>query len=175
MPESPRPSSVSARPVATWLVTSVSVRKPNSSENSAPTTMAARTSSHGDPVVSATPKPVTAPMIIMPSTPRLSTPERSTTSSPTAARSSGVAAVKTVIRIASNIGPSRLPGRRHMTGGEADAVMDEGVAGEHEEQDHALEHAHHPLRKADGNLRRLAAQIGERKHQSRRHDSERIE
>ncbi len=103
MPERPSPSSVSARPVATWLVTSVSVRKPNSSENSAPTMMAASTPSQGEPVVRATPKPVTAPMTIMPSTPRLSTPERSTTSSPIAAISSGVAAVAMVMRMSSNI------------------------------------------------------------------------
>ena len=47
MPERPRPSSVSARPVATWLVTSVSVRKPNSSENSAPTMIAANDAEPG--------------------------------------------------------------------------------------------------------------------------------
>ena len=109
MPEKPSPSSVSASPVATWLVTSVSVRNPNSSENSAPTTMAAITPSHGEPVDSATPKPVTAPITIMPSTPRLSTPERSTTSSPTAAMSSGVDAVAMVSRIASSMPMRQLP------------------------------------------------------------------
>ena len=40
MPDSPSPSRVSARPVATWFVTSVRLRKPNRSENSAPTTIA---------------------------------------------------------------------------------------------------------------------------------------
>ena len=55
--------------------------------------MAANMPSHADPVSCATPKPATAPMIIMPSTPRLRTPERSTTSSPMAAISKGVAAV----------------------------------------------------------------------------------
>ena len=38
-------------------------------------------------------------MIIMPSTPRFRTPARSVTSSPMAARISGVAAVTTVIRM----------------------------------------------------------------------------
>jgi hypothetical protein len=38
-------------------------------------------------------------MIIMPSTPRFRTPERSTTSSPIAASSSGVAAVAMVMKI----------------------------------------------------------------------------
>src|SRR5690606_28324692 len=109
----------------------------NSSENSAPTRMAAKTPSHGEPVVSATPKPVTAPMIIMPSTPRLSTPDRSTTSSPMAAISSGVAAVAIVRMTASNIGC--LPCGCHLRTDEADLVVNQGVAGEHEEQDHALE------------------------------------
>ena len=44
----------------------------------APAAIAARTPSTGDPVISAAPKPQTAPTAIMPSTPRLSTPERST-------------------------------------------------------------------------------------------------
>ena len=44
-----------------------------------------------------TAKPVTAPISIIPSTPRLRTPDFSTTSSPSAARSSGVAAPTTVI------------------------------------------------------------------------------
>ena len=42
-----------------------------------------------------------APITIMPSTPRLSTPERSATSSPSAAMSSGVEAVTMVRRMAS--------------------------------------------------------------------------
>ena len=44
-----------------------------------------------------TAKPVTAPISIIPSTPRFSTPDFSTTSSPSAARSSGVDAATTVI------------------------------------------------------------------------------
>src|SRR5690242_17456573 len=141
MPEKPSPSSVSARPVATWLVTSVRVRKPNSSENSAPTIIAAIAPSQGEPVESATPKPVTAPITIMPSTPRLSTPERSTTSSPIAAISSGVAAVAIVSRMASSMPMGEL---RRLGGGpdEPDPVEDQRVAGEHEEEQHALEGAH---------------------------------
>ena len=48
-------------------------------------------------------KPQAAPTAIMPSMPRLSTPARSTTSSPRAAISSGVAAVITVRRTASQM------------------------------------------------------------------------
>ena len=49
----------------------------------------------------APPKPQAAPTIIMPSTPRLSTPERSVTSSPVAASSSGVEAASTARMMAS--------------------------------------------------------------------------
>ena len=48
-----------------------------------------------EPVSQAPPKPQAAPTIIMPSTPRLSTPARSATSSPVAASSSGVEAAST--------------------------------------------------------------------------------
>ncbi len=50
------------------------------------------------PVTEVTAKPVTAPISIMPSTPRLRTPLFSTTSSPSAARSSGVAAPTMVMK-----------------------------------------------------------------------------
>src|SRR5690606_14754856 len=173
MPDRPRPSSVSASPVATWLVTSVSVRKANSSENAAPTTMDANTPIHGGPVDCATAKPVTAPMIIMPSTPRLSTPERSTTSSPIAAIRSGVAAVAMVMRIDSSM--VGLPGHGRFRARDANAVMDQRVAGEHEEQDQPLEGAHHLVRQADRDLRRLAAEIGQRQHEAGRDDAERVQ
>ena len=54
-----------------------------------------------EPVNQAPPKPQAAPTIIMPSTPRLSTPERSVTSSPVAAINSGVDAASTDRMIAS--------------------------------------------------------------------------
>ena len=49
-------------------------------------------------------------MIIMPSTPRFSTPARSTTNSPIAAISSGVEAVMTVRMMASNSVMPAAPG-----------------------------------------------------------------
>src|SRR6185312_11454955 len=119
--------------------------KAKRSENSAPTAIAARKPSQGEPVVSATPKPVTAPMTIMPSTPRLSTPERSTTSSPIEAISSGVAAVAMVMRMASSIPMGNLRLARRCTD-EADAVMDQRIGAEHEEQQQALEGAHDLVR-----------------------------
>ena len=47
MPERPRPSSVSDRPVATWLVASDSVMTANSSENTAPMAIAAKQADPG--------------------------------------------------------------------------------------------------------------------------------
>src|SRR3954469_8199029 len=174
MPEKPRPSSVSARPVATWLVTSVSVRKPKSSENRAPTTIAASAPSQGEPVDSATPKPVRAPITIMPSTPRLSTPERSTTSSPTAAIRSGVAAVAIVSRMASSMPMGELRGLWRCPH-ETDPVEDQRVAGEHEEQQHALEGTDRLVGDADRRLGRLAPEIGQRQHQPGHDDAERVQ
>jgi hypothetical protein len=48
-PERPRPSSVSARPVATWFETSVSVRKPKSSDMAMPAAIAASRPIQGEP------------------------------------------------------------------------------------------------------------------------------
>ena len=48
-----------------------------------------------------------------------------------------------------------------------DPVVDERVAGEHEEQQHALEHARDLVGHAERDLRRLAAEIGQRQHEAR--------
>ena len=96
----PRPKIVSARPVATWLASSVSVRTPKSSAIDG-----ARRASR--PPAPAATLPVAMwrrsrrrrRSIIMPSTPRLRTPDFSTTSSPMAAKSSGVAAIMALIRM----------------------------------------------------------------------------
>src|SRR3954451_13837748 len=87
-----------------------------------------------EPVTYAPAKPQAAPTIIMPSTPRFRTPARSTTSSPDAASSSGVEAAITVSRTASTNSMDDL--RRK---DEAEAVENERVAGEHVEQQDALE------------------------------------
>jgi hypothetical protein len=84
------------------LATKVMVRSANNSASPMPAAMAASTPSSGEPVTNAAPKPHTAPITIMPSTPRLSTPERSETSSPRAASNSGVAAVMMVRMTASS-------------------------------------------------------------------------
>src|SRR5580704_2010986 len=97
-------------------------------------------------------------MIIMPSMPRLSTPERSTTSSPAAASSSGVDAAITEMRMASSM-PMGSSGTRC---DQTEAVEDERVAGEHVEQQDSLEHLGEVERHLHGNLGVLAADEGQR-------------
>src|ERR1700677_1259271 len=97
-------------------------------------------------------------MIIMPSTPRLRTPERSTTSSPEAASRSGVDAVITVMMKLTEKISFKISARTSGMGGQggswgayqAEAVDDQGVAGEHVEQQNALEY----LGEVEGNLHR---------------------
>src|SRR5688500_12697707 len=108
----------------------------------------------------------------MPSTPRLSTPERSTTSSPMAARSSGVAAVMTVRMIASSTG-GFAPQRRRAD--EPDPVEDQRVAGEHVEEQHALQHLRHLRGDLQARLDRLAAKIGERDQKAGDQNAERVQ
>ncbi len=62
-----------------------------------------------EPESKAPPNPQAAPTIIMPSTPRLSTPARSVTSSPVAAINSGVDAASTERMIASASSTVHLP------------------------------------------------------------------
>src|ERR1700730_6850206 len=75
-------------------------------------------------------------MIIIPSTPRLSTPARSTTTSPTAASRSGVDAASTARMMDSRSPISCLA----MTRDEPEPVKDEGIARQHVEQENALEY-----------------------------------
>src|SRR5579871_4287847 len=107
-----------------------------------------------EPVSQAPPKPQAAPTIIMPSTPRLSTPARSTTSSPAAASRSGVDAVMMVMMTASANSMGDL--RRS---DQAEAIEDERVAGEHVEQQDALEHLGEVERHLQRDLRRLAPNV----------------
>src|SRR5882757_10892509 len=114
-------------------------------------------------------------MIIMPSTPRLSTPARSATSSPAAASKSGVDAASTA-RMMDSASPMTNSlggpaGRWH----EADAVEDERVTGEHEEQQNALEHLGEVERDLHRDLGLLAADESERQEQAGDEDSDRIE
>src|SRR5579871_3697476 len=87
-----------------------------------------------EPVSQAPPKAQAAPTIIMPSTPRLRTPERSVTSSPVAAINKGVEAA----RIDRMMGSSNSTWHLWRGGSQPDLVENEGIAGEHVEQQDAL-------------------------------------
>ena len=161
MPDRPSPRIVNASPVATWLATSVSVRKPNSSENSMPATSPPKAPNPAEPVSCAMAKAATAPMIIMPSRPRLRTPERSTTKFADRGQQQR--------RGCGDDGQNDLPGSCPSGGtpflrraeNQPDTVVDQRVAAQNEEQEQALEQARHLVGDADRNLRRLAAQVGQ--------------
>src|SRR5262244_166989 len=139
--------------------------------NAAPAAPPNAAPTKAEPVRKAPAKPQAAPMIIMPSTPRLSTPERSATSSPAAASSSGVEAAITDRTMASTSSMRSLS--RHAD--EADAMDDQGIAGEHVEQQHPLKDLGEIERHLQGDLRALAADEGQRKKQAGDQDAERIE
>src|SRR5882757_2024688 len=152
-PDRPIPRIVSARPEATWLTARPSVIRANTSDSAAHARIPQRAPMVVEPVRSAPPKPQAAPMIIMPSTPRLSTPARSVISSPVAAINRGVEAARTERMMASSnpIGGLSL---RH---DQPDPVQDQGIAGQHVEQQDALEHLGHVERNLHCDLRLLAA------------------
>src|SRR5467141_3581215 len=130
------PRIVSARPVATWLTARPSVISAKTRDSNVPATMPQSAPMMVEPVSQAPPNPQAAPTIIMPSTPRLSTPARSVTSSPVAAISNGVDAASTARMIAS----SSPTGHLWRRGNQPEAVENERVAGEHVEQQDALKH-----------------------------------
>src|SRR5688572_253675 len=123
-----------------------------------------------EPVWYAPAKPQAAPTIIMPSTPRFSTPARSTTNSPEAASSSGVEAVITVSRTASMNPMGDLRGEQ-----KTEAVEDQRVAGEHIEQQDALEDLGEIERHLQHDLRALAADISEREEESCDHNADGVQ
>jgi hypothetical protein len=88
--------------VATWLTARPSVIIAKISDSRVPATTPHSAPTMIEPVSQAPPNPQAAPTIIMPSTPRLSTPARSVTSSPVAAISSGVDAASTERMMASS-------------------------------------------------------------------------
>src|SRR5229473_2330 len=135
-PDRPMPRIVSARPVATWLTARPSVIIAKISDSNVPAAMPQSAPMMVEPVSQAPPKPQAAPTIIMPSTPRLSTPARSVTSSPVAAINSGVDAASTARMMASSNPTGHLSRREN----QLEAVENEAVAGEHVEQQNALKY-----------------------------------
>src|SRR6266851_2259247 len=109
-------------------------------------------------------------MIIIPSTPRLSTPARSATSSPAAAKSGGEAA--STARMIASASPMGCPAmNRH----QANPVEDERIARQHIEQQQALEDLGQVERDAHGDLGLLAADERERQEQACDQYSDRIQ
>jgi hypothetical protein len=97
------PKMVSASPAPTWFAAKPSTTRAKSAAMAAPTRIPSMTPTIVESKATAPAKPHTAPMAIMPSTPRLRTPARSATSSPRAATRSGVEAATMVSRIASKV------------------------------------------------------------------------
>src|SRR5580698_585151 len=156
-PEMPTPRMVKASPVATWLTARPSVINAKINDISTPATIPKIAPTMIEPVSHAPPKPQAAPTIIMPSTPRLSTPARSVTSSPVAAINSGVDAASTERMMASSSPTGDLSRRKN----QPEAVENERVAGEHVEQQNALKHLGHVQRDFHRDLGLLAANEGE--------------
>src|ERR1700683_431255 len=119
---------------------------PKTAASAAPARMPHSAPTAIEPDIQAPAKPQAAPTIIIPSTPRLSTPERSTMSSPDDANKSGVEAVMTVkikltekIRLKTLSSASSMDGYRLAHGSQhADSIDDQGIASEHVEQQDAL-------------------------------------
>ena len=82
----PVPSSVRDNPDTIWSASKWIVTTAWRRLRAAPASIAAATPSHGFPVATTVAKPATAPISIMPSTPRFTTPARSAKISPRAAK-----------------------------------------------------------------------------------------
>src|SRR5271155_452122 len=136
-----------------------------------------------EPDMKAPPNPQAAPTIIIPSMPRLSTPARSTTNSPDDASKSGVEAVITVrIKLTENISlkisrRASTMGRHRFSHGsqQADAIDNQRIAGQHVEQQDALEYLGEVERNFHRDLRLFAADESQRQKQSGDQDADRIE
>src|ERR1700675_4059878 len=98
----------------------------------------------------------------MPSTPRLSTPDRSVTSSPVAAIKSGVDAASTERMMASSSSTGYLSGRENKPEG----VGNQRVAGQHVKQQDTLKNLGDVQRDLHGDLGLLAADKGQCKKKS---------
>ena len=177
--ERPRPKRVSARPEATWLATNTRVRSENRTAAAMPARMAKTTPTSGTPVRFAATKPHTAPTAIMPSTPRLRTPgalgDEFAEGGDEERRRGGDDGEDRPFKHfhgsprAFETAPARGPADQ------AHAIEDEGVAGEHEEEQHALEDAGDLLGHAEGDLHPLPAEIRQGQQEAGKQDADRIE
>ena len=87
---SPIPNIVNANPVATWLVANINVKKPNIKDVNTPDKAPVMIAKYWFPVVITVIEATTAPINIMPSTPKFKIPLFSTTNSPVAANKIGI-------------------------------------------------------------------------------------
>src|ERR1700743_1317196 len=156
-PDRPIPKIVSARPDATWLTARPSAIAAKIKNTRVPAIIPQIEPTRIEPLSHAPPKPQAAPTIIMPSTPRFRTPERSATSSPVAAINSGVEAASTERMIAS----ASPTGHLSRSGNEPEAVEDQGIAGQHVEQQKTLEDLGDIERDLHRDLRLFTADKGE--------------
>src|SRR5690242_9820216 len=169
--ERPTPNNDSASPVATWLARNVSATTAKMIDRIAAASAPAATPSHGDCVCAATMKDAIAPTSIMPSTPRLSTPDFSTTSSPSAANTSGVPAARLRRTSCVIVSMSTDHSRLH----DANAIVDEHVGCEQEEQQRSLEESRHRRWHRKIDLRGFATEIQQRHQHVGEHDPERMQ
>src|SRR5436190_12731706 len=162
-------------------------------DSAAAATAPAATPSHGDCVCAAMMNDAMAPTSIIPSTPRLSTPDFSTTSSPSAANTSGVPAARLSSRSCVNVSTlSRPPGAARVGGcvtrkmiaamshrcrglDDAHAEIDEHVGCQQEEQQRPLEETGHGRGQREVHLRRFAAEVEQRHQDAGEDDAERMQ
>ena len=114
---SPVPRNVSARPDTTWSARRWIVTIAWTRLISPPASIAVARPSQALPVETAVEKPATAPISIIPSTPRFRTPDRSAKISPTAANSSTVPVAMPAARMSVQVHSvtGRRPARRPLT------------------------------------------------------------
>ena len=89
-PDKPVPKIVNASPVATWFVASINVKNPNIKDVNKPDKAPVKIAKYGFPVVITVIEAMTAPINIIPSTPKFKIPLFSTTNSPVAAYKIGI-------------------------------------------------------------------------------------
>src|SRR6476660_8629658 len=177
--ERPVPSRVRARPLTTWLARSPTVTTAWREAIAAPARIAPRIPTQALPLQIVKATPASAPISIIPSTPRLRTPERSLSSSPRQAKRiavpAGIAAARTATRklIDQTLSMDQL--RLNRDALDVDPEVGQELASEQEEEDCALEHRSDRAGQADRGLELIAADQNDRHQEADRDDRDRVE
>src|SRR3954447_23025924 len=167
---SPVPRNVRARPDTTWSARRWIVTIAWRSARRPPTSIAAMTPIHGLPVDRVVEKPATAPMSIIPSTPRFRTPARSAKISPIAANRNTVPVATPAARMRIGSISSRATRGGHIAARPAHApldphaIPDDDLREDQAEQDDPLDH------RRDARRLDLAPGEDQRAEQDRRDD-----